>query len=157
MRRPIAEKLRELQVGGGTDLYGALEEAHRVMRREQARVKHLIVLSDGLTEGKRDFDSLGRRIAADGITVTTVAMGGDADKELMTRLSELGKGRFYHTDDPTNVPRIFTSETLTITRDLVVEGSIRPRQVHMGCFDGQMHEALHSEKACFTSRSSPEW
>ena len=50
----------------------------------------------------------------------------------MARLSELGKGRSYHTDDPANVPRIFTSETLTITRDLVVEGNIRPRQVYAG-------------------------
>jgi Mg-chelatase subunit ChlD len=132
MRRPIAEKLRELQVGGGTDLYGALEEAHRVMRKEQARVKHLIVLSDGLTEGKQNFDPLGQRIAADGITITTVAMGGDADQALMERLAELGKGRFYFTDDPANVPRIFTSETLTITRDLVVEGDILPRRVNAG-------------------------
>jgi Mg-chelatase subunit ChlD len=132
MRRPIAEKLRDLKVGGGTDLYGALEEAHRVMRKEPSRVKHLIVLSDGLTEGKKDFDSLGTRIAADGITVSTVAMGGDADKALMARLAELGKGRHYHTEDPANVPRIFTSETLAITRDLVVEGNIRPRRVHGG-------------------------
>jgi Ca-activated chloride channel homolog len=132
MRRMIAEKLRSLTVGGGTDLYGALEEAHRVMRKEQAKVKHLIVLSDGITEGKKNFDPLSERIAADGITISTVAMGGDADQQLMARLSELGKGRFYHTDDPANVPRIFTSETLAVTRDLVVEGEIRPRQVHGG-------------------------
>ena len=132
MRRPIAEKLHELKVGGGTDLYRALEEAHRVMRKEQAKVKHLIVLSDGLTEGRKNFDSLGERIAADGITITTVAMGVDADKALMARLSELGRGRYYHTDDPANVPRIFTSETLAITRDLVVEGNIQPRRVYAG-------------------------
>ncbi|MPZ43959.1 MAG: VWA domain-containing protein [Betaproteobacteria bacterium] len=132
MRQPITQKIRDLKVGGGTDLYRALEEAHRVMRKEQAKVKHLIVLSDGLTEGEKNFDSLGSRIAADGITISTVAMGADADQPLMARLSELGKGRFYHTDDPANVPRIFTSETLAITRDLVVEGDIRPRQVHAG-------------------------
>jgi Mg-chelatase subunit ChlD len=132
MRAPITEKLRALKVGGGTDLYQALEEAHRVMRQEEAKVKHLIVLSDGLTEGEKNFDALGSRIAADGITMSTVAMGSDADLKLMERLSELGKGRFYHTDDPANVPRIFTSETLAVTRDLVVEGDIRPRQVQAG-------------------------
>ncbi len=132
MRRPIVEKLRELQVGGGTDLHRALEEAHRVMRKEQAKVKHLIVLSDGITEGEKNFDRLGARIAADGITISTVALGGDADQQLMERISQLGKGRFYHTDDPANVPRIFTSETLAVARDLVVEGNIRPRQVDQG-------------------------
>ncbi len=131
-RRPIAEKLRELETGGGTDLYLALEEAHRVMRREQAKVKHLIVLSDGLTDGEKNFDALGARIAADGITVSTVALGADSDRELMSRLAVLGKGRFYHTDDPRNVPRIFISETQAIARDLVVEGDIRPRRVYAG-------------------------
>jgi len=132
MRRPVAQELRELETGGGTDLYLALEEAHRVMRQEQATVKHLIVLSDGLTEGEKNFDPLGARIAADGITISTVAMGVDADRELMARLAVLGKGRFYHTDDPRIVPRIFMSETLAITRDLVVEGDIRPRRAYAG-------------------------
>ncbi len=132
MRRPITEKLRDLKVGGGTDIYPALEEAYRVMRTEQAKVKHLIVLSDGLTEGEKNFDGLAQRIAADGITVSTVAMGADADQQLMARLAALGKGRFYHSADPANVPRIFTSETLALTRDLVVEGDIRPRLVHAG-------------------------
>jgi Mg-chelatase subunit ChlD len=132
IRQPIAEKLRELQVGGGTNLHSAVEEAHRVLRKERARVKHLIVLSDGLTEGEKNLDPLGARIAADGITVSTVAMGADSDQKLMERLATLGRGRFYHTDDPANVPRIFTSETLAITQDLVVEGDIRPRRVQAG-------------------------
>jgi Mg-chelatase subunit ChlD len=129
MRQHIAEKLRALETGGGTDLHRALEEAHRVIRHEQTMVKHLIVLSDGLTEGEKQFDALSARIAKDGITVSTVAMGADADRELMARLAALGKGRFYHADDPHNVPRIFAAETLTAARDLVVEGDIRPRPV----------------------------
>ena len=132
MRRHIADRLRELETGGGTNLYPAVEEAHRVMRKERAKVKHLIVLSDGLTEGERNFDALGARIAADGITISTIALGSDAERPLMARLAALGNGRFYHTDDPANVPRIFTSETMAIARDLVVEGNIRPRRLHAG-------------------------
>jgi Mg-chelatase subunit ChlD len=130
MRRHIAEQLRKLEAGGGTDLHPALREAHRVMRQERAKVKHLIVLSDGLTDGEKNFDPLTARIAADGITVSTVAMGSDSDRELMARLAHLGKGRFYHTEDPRDVPRIFTSETMTVAQDLVVEGEIRPRRAY---------------------------
>ncbi|HET9662708.1 MAG TPA: VWA domain-containing protein [Burkholderiales bacterium] len=132
MRHHIAKRLRELETGGGTNLYPAVEEAHRVMRKERAKVKHLIVLSDGLTEGEKNFDALGARIAADGITISTIALGSDADRQLMARLAALGNGRFYHTDDPGNVPRIFTSETIAIARDLVVEGNIRPRRLDAG-------------------------
>ncbi|HEX6004217.1 MAG TPA: VWA domain-containing protein [Burkholderiales bacterium] len=127
MREEIVRKLRDLQPGGGTDIYGALEEAYRVMRQERATVKHLIVLSDGLAEGEADFDALSARIAADGITISTVAMGGDADLQLMARIAALGKGRYYHSEDPANVPRIFTSETLALARDRIVEGHIRPQ------------------------------
>jgi Mg-chelatase subunit ChlD len=129
LRRPIAEQLHKLQAGGGTDLHPALREAHRVMRSEQAKIKHLIVLSDGLTDGEKNFDQLAQRIAADGITVSTVSMGSSSDRALMERLAQFGKGRFYHTEDPRDVPRIFTSETMTIAQELVVEGEIRPRLV----------------------------
>ena len=131
-RRRIVEKLRDLKAGGGTDLYLALAEAHRAMRQEQAKVKHLIVLSDGITDSEKNFEALAARIAADGITMSTVAMGADADRGLMATLANVGKGRYYYTDDPRNVPRIFTSETMAITRNLVVEGDIRPRQAYAG-------------------------
>ena len=132
MRRPITEQLRKLEAGGGTDLHPALREAHRVMVKEQAKVKHLIVLSDGLTDGEKNFDPLIARIAADGITVSSVSLGSGAARELMARIAQLGRGRTYHTEDPRDVPRIFTSETLTVAQDLVVEGDIRPRRADAG-------------------------
>ena len=128
MRLPIVEQLRKLEAGGGTHLHPALREAHRVMRQEQAKLKHLIVLSDGLTDGEKNFDSLAARIAADGITVSTVAIGDGSDRELMARIAQLANGRFYYTEDPRDVPRIFSSETMTVAQDLVVEGDIRPRR-----------------------------
>ena len=125
-RRSIIDKLRTLEVGGGTNLYLALAEAHRVMQQQQARVKHLIVLSDGLTDTDADFAGLSQRIADDKITVSTIALGGDADRELMQLIAALGKGRFYYADNPQNIPRIFTSETLVVARDLVVEQLTQP-------------------------------
>jgi Mg-chelatase subunit ChlD len=132
MRRHIGEQLRKLEAGGGTDMHAALREAHRVLRKEQAKVKHLIVLSDGITDGEKNFDPLVERISADGITISAVAMGEGAERDLMARLAHLGKGRFYHTEDPDDIPRIFTSETLTVAQDLVVEGEIRPRRAQAG-------------------------
>lgn len=128
----IVEKLRALQVGGGTDLYLALQEAYRVMVQQQAKVKHLIVLSDGLTNAEADFDSLSAAIAAEGITVSTVAFGSDADQALMARIASLGKGRYYYADNPQNIPRIFTSETMVVSRDLFVEEDTFPTLVYPG-------------------------
>ncbi|MEM7405400.1 MAG: VWA domain-containing protein [Pseudomonadota bacterium] len=129
-RRAIAERLRQLKAGGGTNLLDAMREAHRTMREQQAKLKHMIILSDGLSDddrgGRAEFDALTRQLAQDRVTVSTVAFGHDANQPLMARLARLGKGRFYFTDDPGNVPRIFTSETVVVSRGLVVERSAQP-------------------------------
>jgi uncharacterized membrane protein len=125
-QRAIADGLAGMTVGGDTDLFAALTEAHRMAKSQQAKVKHLIVLSDGLTSRDADFAALSRRIAADDITISTVAFGANADQTLMRGIATLGNGRYYFASDLQNIPRIFTSETLTLTRDLFVEQTVNP-------------------------------
>jgi Mg-chelatase subunit ChlD len=129
-RRAIVDQLRMVTSGGGTDLFLALQEAYAVMVEQQARVKHIIVLSDGLTETGENFNELIARMTKAGITVSTVAFGGDADRSLMERIASLGRGRHYYTDTPSNIPRIFTSETLVVSRNLLVEGNTLPKLVY---------------------------
>jgi uncharacterized membrane protein len=124
----ISEKLAALQSDGGTDLYKALVEAHRAIATKQAAIKHVIVLSDGLTD-KADFHGLGQRMARDGITVSTVSVGSDADVQLMADIAKEGKGRGYVALDPQTIPQIFTAETLLISRDLLVDKLFTPKIV----------------------------
>jgi len=131
-RARIAEKLGGMRAGGGTNLFTALQEGHRAMRGERAKVRHLIILSDGLTEEEEAFEALCRAIAADGITITTVAFGHDANVPLMQRIADWGKGRFYFTDDPLKIPRIFTTETIVVSRGLIVEEQVEPRLRYPG-------------------------
>ena len=121
----ISEGLASLQSDGGTDLYKAMIEAYRGIATKQAAIKHVIVLSDGLTD-KADFHSLAQRMARDGITVSTVSVGNDADVQLMADIAKDGKGRGYVALDPRTIPQIFTTETLLISRDLLVEKLVTP-------------------------------
>lgn len=116
----ISERLSSLQSDGGTDLYKAMVEAQRAFSAKAAAIKHLLILSDGLTD-KADFRSLVTKMARAGITVSTVALGQDADLVLLTEIAGDGKGRGYVTADPRAIPQIFTTETLLISRDLLVE------------------------------------
>ena len=122
----ISERLSSLQSDGGTDLYKAIVEAQRSFSAKSAAIKHLLVLSDGLTD-KADFRSLVGKMARAGITVSTVAVGQDADLALMAEIAKDGKGRAYMTVDPKTIPQIFTTETLLISRDLLVEKLAYPR------------------------------
>ena len=116
----ITDKLANLQSDGGTDLYKAMVEAYRGMAGKTASIKHVIALSDGLTD-KADFQSLIAKMARDGITVSTVSIGSDADVKLMAEIATEGKGRGYVALDPQTIPQIFTTETLLISRDLLIE------------------------------------
>jgi len=124
-REKIAGELRTLSPGGGTDLFKALGEAYRKITAIPSATRHIIVLSDGLTS-EADFDSLVHSIAADQITLSTVAVGEDADLKLLRRMAELGGGRGYFTDSAENIPRIFTTETMLVSRGLVIEEDFLP-------------------------------
>ncbi len=122
----ISGTLSPLESDGGTDLYKAMVEAYRSFSAKGAAIKHLLVLSDGLTD-KADFHSLVTRMVQGGVTVSTVALGQDADWSLMAAIAKDGKGRAYITVDPHTVPQIFTSETLMVSRDLLVEALAYPK------------------------------
>ena len=121
----IAEDVAGLTSDGGTDLRKAMAEGRRVLAAKEAAIKHVLVLSDGLTE-KEDLLEQVTRMAQERITVSTVSIGGDADRRLMTQLARGGSGRSYATVDPRTIPQIFTTETLLISRDLLVEKTLTP-------------------------------
>ena len=121
----IAEEVAALSSDGGTDLLKAVVEGRRALAAKEAAIKHVLILSDGLTD-KADLLEQVERMAEERITVSTVSIGGDADRRLMTRLAKSGSGRSYATVDPRTIPQIFTTETLLISRDLLVEKTVTP-------------------------------
>ncbi len=124
-RSAIARAIATIKAGGGTDGYPALREAYRALFDSQALLKHVIFLSDGqMTRG--DFAGLIRRMAKDKITVSSVAIGKDADVQLMFDVAKWGKGRFYYTEDTFTIPRIFTLETQLASKSSLVEQPFRP-------------------------------
>ncbi len=127
-REQVAADLATLEPGGGTVLFPALEEAFRTLDEVEAAVKHVIVLSDGLTN-PGEFERLARAMRAAKITVSTVAVGDDADADLMKEIASWGGGRTYATVDPRTIPRIFMTETLLASRGLIVESRFLPRAV----------------------------
>ena len=124
-KEPIIGDLAGLKSGGGTKLFPALEEAHKKLLATPAAVKHMLILSDGLTD-EGDFQSLAKGIRADRITVSTVAVGSDSDQKLLAQIAELGGGRSYFTDDIKRIPKIFASESLIVSRGLIVEEPFLP-------------------------------
>ena len=90
----VKSKIGTLAPGGGTEIHAALKEAYRAMAQREAKVRHIILMTDGLAP-LGDYDELTKRTRADKITLSTIAVGTDADFGLLQQLAEAGKGRYY--------------------------------------------------------------
>jgi hypothetical protein len=88
----------------------------------------VILLTDGQApqNGIRD---LVQAMAAEGITVSSVGLGGGIDENLLRMISDLGGGRFYKVTDPQSLPRVFTRETEMVSRSAAVEEYFQPKVV----------------------------
>jgi len=124
-KQGIHRSIATIKAGGGTDGYPALKESYQVLFDRPALLKHVIFLSDGqMTRG--DFAGLLRRMSKDKITVSTVAIGKDADVPLMVDIAKWGRGRFYYTEDDSTIPRIFTLETQLASKASLIEQPFKP-------------------------------
>ena len=110
--RQIAERrMRSLSAAGQTNPLPALSLARQRMRGIDAGRKHLIVLSDGRFPMSSDIyaDEI-NKLKSEGVTVSAVALGADADIPFMKFLAQAGRGAFYQTVDPSRLPKIFVED-----------------------------------------------
>lgn len=127
-KQSVTEKIAEITAGGGTNLYPAMEKAYLALREAFADRKHMIVLSDGLSH-PGDFETLTRDIAASGITISTVAVGEQAARQLLQDIARRGKGHYYYCRNAAAVPRVFVLEATTAGKRGIIEGLVSPRVV----------------------------
>jgi Mg-chelatase subunit ChlD len=118
-REAVLSQISRLQSGGGTNMHPAIALAYEYLRQSPAKVRHAIVLSDGQTD-PGDFRGLLMQMARSKVTVSTVAIGGDADVDLMRNVATWGGGRAYIAKDLYTIPQIFTAEALLASRVYVV-------------------------------------
>ncbi len=120
----IRQMIGTITSEGGTNIYGALNEACQELQRANAKFKHIILLTDGhSTPG--DYDTTVRQIIDKNITVSTVGMG-ECDRFLLEKLAKDGQGRFYACNDPSAVPQIFARETTMADRSSLSEEPFFP-------------------------------
>ena len=94
--------------------------------RSTASIKHVIVLSDGLTD-KADFHVAGGKAwRGTALPCRRFQWATTPMFKLMAEIAKEGKGRGYVALDPQTIPQIFTTETLLISRDLLIEKLVTP-------------------------------
>ena len=129
-KRELKRKIDSITAEGGTNMYAALDKAYLALRRADAKLKHVIVLTDGVSV-PGDFRQIASRMADEGITISTVAIGKDVAQALLTDISTVGRGRHYACRDPDNLPAIVARETRSASETVASEQPFRPQMIHV--------------------------
>ncbi len=131
-----ADRVRNIASGGGTNLYPALARAGALLAEGdalKASVRHVIVLSDGRSEGDPQFGiDTARRMREAGMTVSAIAVGDGADTGTLEDLARAGGGQFYMVSDPNLLPRVFVKEIRVVRKPLVRETPFVPVATRAG-------------------------
>lgn len=122
----VIQKINAIPADGGTEIYTAVVEAFAKLSKVEAQRKHIILLTDGQSSTTQSYEELTADMQKENITMSTVAIGTDADQSLLKQLADLAKGRYYAAVDQTTIPAIFSREAVLISRTYVVNQPFVP-------------------------------
>ena len=123
----IQQALSDLPSGGGTDIEAALAEGLPTLARQPTGVRHAVLFTDGrsFSNDNARYQRLVETARRADITLSTIAIGQDADVTLLKQLAVWGNGRYYFADRPEDLPRLTLLESEIARADPVVEGDVR--------------------------------
>lgn len=125
-KQEVIDEIQSIQSDGGTDIYPAAASAVEEMLKIQAQRKHIILMTDGQSAGNGGYGPLLDQMNDAKITMSTVAVGSDADVNLLQTLADGAKGRFYMAFDETTIPAIFSREAAMISKSYIVDKPFVP-------------------------------
>lgn len=128
----IQQAIATIPGGGGTRILQALEVGLPALAEQQtaSAARHAVLLTDGKSfdgpRGLPDYDQVVEAALEAGITLSTIAIGADADVALLTHLAERGRGRYHFASRPEELPELTIAESDILRSSAVQEGEFRP-------------------------------
>jgi Ca-activated chloride channel homolog len=121
--KEIEHKINTLPANGGTNIYKGLAQGVEAIEKSKAKERHIILLSDGISE-PGSYQPLIPGLKKANIAVATVALGGEADFKLLKEIAADTGGNYYRTENARDLPKIFDKETRLNTRTVRLRGQI---------------------------------
>ncbi|MBL4886228.1 MAG: VWA domain-containing protein, partial [Planctomycetaceae bacterium] len=121
----IAGKALGIQsMGGGIFVYEALVAAGQELMSAEQSTKHIILFSDAAdSEVPGNYKKLLSDYDKAGITVSVIGLGttSDPDAKLLEDIAKRGNGNIMFTQDASELPRLFTEDTMSVARSSFIE------------------------------------
>ena len=121
--KAIERKINNIPANGGTNVYKGLAEGVKEIERSTAKERHIILLTDGISE-PGSYARLLPGLKKGHISVATVALGAEADFSLLKQIAADTGGNYYKTENARELPKIFDKETRLNTRTVRLRGEI---------------------------------
>ena len=123
----VKDDIYSLAPEGGTSIYPALAAAALDLSKNDAMVKHIILLTDGQDgTSLADYSDLISTINGAGITLSCVSVGDGSNDAMLNSLASSCGGRYFHTDLNTDVPRIFAQEIYLSSNEYLINEEFTP-------------------------------
>jgi Ca-activated chloride channel family protein len=132
----IKRLIAGIQPEGGTQIAPALREAYLRILPEDAVYKHIVLLTDGISE-EGDSMTTAAEAKRNRITISTVGLGLDVNRAFLTRVAAGADGKSYFLDDPAGLEQLLLRDVEEHSGMTAVEKTLRPRVVqHAEILDG---------------------
>lgn len=127
-RAMIKRLIAGIRPDGGTQIAPALTEAYTRVLPLPATYKHIVLMTDGISEEGDSLD-LARSALARKITISTVGLGQDVNRGYLERIASLAGGKSYFLNDPAGLEQILLHDVLEHTGSTAVEKQMEPEVV----------------------------
>ena len=124
IERYVIDRVTSLQANGGTEIYPALAAGLAQVERSSAPDKHVILMTDGQAVFPTSYEPLYAKARRLHVTVSTIALGTDADTGLLRRIARATGGIYHQTDDARQLPKIFEQESGLGVKPVLVKGHL---------------------------------
>ena len=143
---------------GGTQIAPALTEAYHKVTLTKANYRHIVLLTDGISE-EGDSIELAREAQQHDVTISTVGLGQDVNRSYLEKVATNSGGRSYFLNEPQGLEQILLKDVLDYTGSTAVEKPMKPIVEHKAeILDGVDFETVPPLKGYvrFTAKPAAE-
>ena len=127
-RATIKKLISGITPDGGTQIAPALTEAYTKILPNQSIYKHVVLLTDGISE-EGDSMNLTKEAKANHVTISTVGLGQDVNRAFLEKVAQNADGKSYFLNDPSGLEQILLRDVEEHTGVTAVEKAIQVKVV----------------------------
>jgi Ca-activated chloride channel family protein len=124
-RQLIKRLIAGITPDGGTQIAPALAESYRRVVPVNATFKHVVLLTDGISE-EGDSIALAKEAALQKVTISTLGLGQDVNRAYLEKVASFAKGKSYFLSDPSGLEQILLRDVMEHTGSTAIEKPLVP-------------------------------